>query len=144
MRVYLDNCCFNRPFDDQTQLRIRLEAEAKLGVQEKIMEGRIELAWSYILDFENAMNPFEQRKIVVSQWRIRATVHIHETEGIREKADHLVQQGLKSKDSLHVACAIALKCEYILTTDDNLIKKCVGLKEIKVADPITFVREELE
>jgi hypothetical protein len=31
------------------------------------MEGRIELAWSYILDFENAMNPFEQRKMVVSQ-----------------------------------------------------------------------------
>lgn len=23
MRVYLDNCCYNRPFDDQTQLRVR-------------------------------------------------------------------------------------------------------------------------
>lgn len=24
MRLYLDNCCFNRPFDDQTQLKISL------------------------------------------------------------------------------------------------------------------------
>ena len=21
MRVYLDNCCYNRPFDDQTQVK---------------------------------------------------------------------------------------------------------------------------
>ncbi len=28
MDIYLDNCCFNRPFDDQTSLRIHLESEA--------------------------------------------------------------------------------------------------------------------
>ena len=33
MRVYLDNCCYNRPFDDQSQLKVRLETEAKLFVQ---------------------------------------------------------------------------------------------------------------
>ncbi len=69
MRDYLDNCCYNRPFDDQKQMRIRLEAEAKLGVQEMILERKVELAWSYILDFENEMNPFEQRKMLVRQWR---------------------------------------------------------------------------
>lgn len=26
MTVYLDNCCYNRPFDDQTQERIHLES----------------------------------------------------------------------------------------------------------------------
>jgi hypothetical protein len=35
-------------------------------------------------------------------------------------------------------------CEYLLTTDDHLIKKSYDLKDIKVVDPITFVREELE
>ena len=30
MRVYLDNCCYNRPFDDQTQVKVRMETEAKL------------------------------------------------------------------------------------------------------------------
>ncbi len=56
MRVYLDNCSFNRPFDDQSQLRIRLEAEAKLYVQQKVREGRLELAWSYILEALGEVN----------------------------------------------------------------------------------------
>ena len=30
MRVYLDNCCYNRPFDDQGQLKVLLETLAKL------------------------------------------------------------------------------------------------------------------
>ena len=38
MKVYLDNCCFNRPFDDQSAVRIRIESEAKLHVQQKIRE----------------------------------------------------------------------------------------------------------
>ena len=29
-KVYLDNCCYNRPYDDQTQLRIELETKAKI------------------------------------------------------------------------------------------------------------------
>jgi len=49
MKIYLDNCCFNRPFDDQSQIRIRLESEAKLKIQDDIMESKIELARSYIL-----------------------------------------------------------------------------------------------
>lgn len=144
MRLYLDNCCYNRPFDDQEKLRIRLETEAKLGVQEMILANRLELAWSYILDFENELNPFEQRKVAVRQWRRHATVDADETKEILEKAEELVQVGLKSKDALHVACAIVLKCDYFLTTDDRLIRKAAGITEIKVTDPVTFVREEAE
>lgn len=33
MRIYLDNCCYNRPFDDQAQLCVCLETVAKLAVQ---------------------------------------------------------------------------------------------------------------
>lgn len=39
MKIYLDNCCFNRPFDDQSQIRVRLEAEAKLKIQADIQDG---------------------------------------------------------------------------------------------------------
>ncbi|MDA8211227.1 MAG: hypothetical protein M0021_05030 [Clostridia bacterium] len=62
MRIYLDNCSFNRPFDDQTQLKIKLEAEAKLYIQSEILNGRFELVWSYILEYENSENPYEERK----------------------------------------------------------------------------------
>jgi hypothetical protein len=47
MRLYLDNYCFNRPFDDQTQRKIALESEAKLYAQDEIITGRFELVWSY-------------------------------------------------------------------------------------------------
>ena len=36
MKVYLNNCCYNRPYDDQTQIRIHLETEAKLHIQDVI------------------------------------------------------------------------------------------------------------
>ena len=69
MRIYLDNCCLNRPCDDQRQMRVRLEAEATLCIQEHIRSGTLELAWSYILDFANAANPFEERRTTISGWR---------------------------------------------------------------------------
>lgn len=62
MQTYLDNCCFNRPFDDQLQLRILLESEAKFKIQENIRSGVFKLIWSYILDYENNINPFRERR----------------------------------------------------------------------------------
>lgn len=62
MRIYLDNCCFNRPYDDQSHLKIRLESEAKLGIQEKIRSSEYDLVWSYILDYENKKIRFWNEK----------------------------------------------------------------------------------
>ena len=62
MKIYLDNCCFNRPYDDQGSLRVRLETEVKLDIQNRIREGEFELIWSYILTFQNAQNPHEERR----------------------------------------------------------------------------------
>ncbi len=112
MRVYLDNCCFNRPFDDQRQTRVRLEAEAKLCIQEHVRGGTLELAWSYILDFENAVNPFEERRTTISEWRQYAMIDVEETATILQQANALVGLGLRAKDALHIACAIAGECPY--------------------------------
>ena len=49
MRLYLDNCCYNRPYDDQSTTTVSLEAQAKLRVQEMIREGEIELVSSFML-----------------------------------------------------------------------------------------------
>ena len=57
MLVYLDMCCFNRPFDDQSQDSVRLETEAKLFLQQRITDGRLQLVWSYMLSYENSANP---------------------------------------------------------------------------------------
>jgi hypothetical protein len=76
MKIYLDNCCFNRPFDDQIQIRIRLESEAKLKIQEEIQKGHVKLIWSYILDYENNRNPFQERKDRINGWKKYAIVDI--------------------------------------------------------------------
>lgn len=142
MRIYLDNCCFNRPFDDQDQLRIRLETEAKLGVQEEILLGRIELVWSYILDYENQFNPFDERREAIQKWKSHAVMNVEESAGVLTKASQLKARGVSSKDALHVACAIAGKCGYILTTDEALIVKLKGMEAIQVMNPTEFILGE--
>ncbi len=52
MRVYLDNCCYNRPFDDQNQLKVLIESLAKLSIQQQMRDGTLEYVWSSVLDFE--------------------------------------------------------------------------------------------
>lgn len=120
MKIYLDNCCFNRPFDDQSQLRVKIEAEAKLKIQDEIRARKFELSWSYILDLENMHNPFDERKIQISEWKKFASGHVQETPEIINMANSLILKGLRKLDSLHVACAISLHCDYFLTTDDKI------------------------
>jgi hypothetical protein len=141
VRVYLDNCCLNRPFDDQRQMRVRLEAEATLCIQEHIRSGTLELVWSYILDFENAANPFEERRTTISGWRQYATRDIEATAMLLQRANRLAGMGLKAKDALHIACAIAGECTYFVTTDDNILKRRQDVHDIIVIDPTAFVRE---
>jgi len=141
VRVYLDNCCFNRPFDDQRQTRVRLEAEAKLCIQEHIRSESLELVWSYMLDFENAANPFEERRTTISGWRQYAMMDVEETAMILQRATLLARRGLKAKDALHIACAIAGECMYFVTTDDDILKCRQAVHDITVIDPTAFVRE---
>ena len=107
MKVYLDNCMFNRPFDDQKHIRIRLESEAKLYIQEQIKIGTLELIWSYMIDFENEHNPFAERRDSIKRWKKWALTDVIETPSVLDQANHLVKLGLNGKDALHVASAIA-------------------------------------
>jgi predicted nucleic acid-binding protein len=141
MRVYLDNCCFNRPFDDQSQARVRLEAEAKLEIQQRIKDKGIELAWSYVLDYENQANPFEERRDVIARWRATAVVDVEETDAVVQQAREIAGGGLRAKDALHVACAMAAGCDYFLTTDDFVVKRMRGFTGIAVKDPAQFIIE---
>ena len=141
MKIYLDNCCFNKPFDDQSQLRIRLESEAKLKIQEDIRSGLYKLIWSYILDYENNKNPFQERREQIVKWRAYAIEDIKENKKIVKVATMINQYGIKKLDSLHIACAIKAKADYFLTTDDGLLRKSTLVKGIKITDPIGFIKE---
>jgi len=138
VRIYLDNCCYNRPFDEQVSVLIRLETDAKLHIQQLIYSGSLELCWSFVLDYENAANPFEEVRSQIQQWQKRAVVDCVLSAGILEKASQLMALGLRQMDAAHVACAICMRAECFLTTDKKLLSKAIP--EISVLNPIDFVR----
>jgi predicted nucleic acid-binding protein len=138
MLIYLDNCCFNRPFDDQSQPRIRIESDAKLEIQDKVRAREMELAWSYILDLENDANPYENRQTAIAAWKDLASKDTEETADIVAMANSLQSKDLKITDSLHLACAIALKCRCFFTTDDGILKKRAQISEIAVLNPFDY------
>jgi hypothetical protein len=72
LKIYLDNCCYNRPFDEQDQDLIRLETEAKLIIQNKTKCGFYSLVWSFMLSSENYENPSEDKREAIKSWRFIA------------------------------------------------------------------------
>lgn len=138
MKIYLDNCCLNRPFDDQTQIRINIETESKLFIQSLITEEKIEFVWSYILNFENANNPFEARRNSILNFSKYANTTVFANSDILKIAKNISENGIKDKDSLHIACAIHAKCDYFITTDDRILK--YKDNKIEIIDPNDFIK----
>ena len=60
--------------------------------------------------------------------------NILENEEILSKAEEYQTQGLKTLDSLHVACAVYAKCDAFITTDKGILKKKID--NIKILNPI--------
>lgn len=140
MKVYLDSCCYNRPYDDQNYLPISLETQAKLLVQLLIKEKRLELAFSFILDYENSCNPYMDRKIAIKNFlddNVSDYLGSEKSEEVIEKAKIVMATGVKMKDSCHIACAEMMKCDYLLTTDKRMLK--YKSDTLKLLDPIEFI-----
>jgi len=137
MKVYLDNCCYNRPFDDQGGILIRIETEAKLFVQYEIHAGRIELAWSSMNDYENNDNPSPEKAERIAVWRDMAKDVVTMNDAIFESALEFERIGLKPKDAIHIASAIAAHCDVFLTTDKRILNK--PITKIRVLSPVSFL-----
>lgn len=141
MKVYLDNCCYNRPYDDQTQIRIHLETEAKLYIQEMIKLGKVDLVTSYILEYENSKNRFSHKKQAISDFMNAYEsyyVGVEHAEQAVNIAEDITPTGVKNMDALHVACAVLAECDYFVTTDDRLLK--YQTDKIQIVAPEEFIR----
>ena len=142
MLIYLDNCCYNRPYDDQTFLPISLETQAKLRIQELIKQNKIELATSYILEFENSENPFEMRRNTIKEFtdvNEYIYVSVNKSVEVEALAEDIKKTGVKHKDACHVASAIIAGCDYFVSTDHRLLK--YKTDKIKMVNPIDFIKE---
>ena len=142
MRVYLDNCCYNRPFDDQSQFRVRMETEAKLRIQHLMRLGIVEYAWSKVLDYELGQSPFFDGEEKIADWSDWATMYVDITSQITVRGAEIMRMGVKRMDALHLSCALAANCDWFLTTDKGILRHVSELDSMRVANPITFVMEE--
>jgi predicted nucleic acid-binding protein len=139
MRIYLDNCSYNRPFDEQLDIVVRLEAEAKLHIQELVKKNHLDLVWSSVNAYENNDNPFDEKRERIGVWNDLAKIHCIVNETILLKAGELMERKLRAKDALHIASSIYTNCDYFITTDKKILNK--NITDIAVVNPITFVEE---
>ncbi len=142
MRVYLDNCCFNRPYDDQSQLRIQMETQAKLEIQQQIRDEKLELATSYILEAENAVNPYERKRIDIQAFMdkyTKAFISEIQDKAVREQAAKIMETGIRLMDACHIACAMLAQCDVFLSTDKRVLK--YQSEAIRIMNPVMFVME---
>ena len=139
LNIYLDNCCFNRPFDDQSYLSIFLETYAKLAIQDLINEKEIGLIWSFILDYENNANPDEIVQQEIYDWRNKAYIKVDRSDTLIKAAQKIKESGFGNKDALHIASAIEAEADYFITVDKSILKKRNFIENIKIVDPIEFI-----
>ncbi len=123
--IYLDVCCLNRPFDDSSQDRIRLEAEAVLTIYRKCRLGEWELTTSEMIEAELRQTPdYKKVELIMVALTIAKHKVLIDSE-LKQRASELMQFGIKSIDAVHVASAEVAKVDVFLTTDDRLVRTAV-------------------
>jgi hypothetical protein len=120
-------------------MKIRLETEAKLYIQAGVRENRYALVWSYMLDYENDDNPYDEKRESIAPWAGIAKEYCASSDEILSMGTAIMTHGIQTKDALHIACAIHSGCDYFITTDKKLLNK--NIEGIKIVSPIDFVSE---
>lgn len=141
LNIYLDNCCYNRPYDNQEQIRIYIESQAKLYIQQKIKEKKLNLIVSYILLYENSQNKYNHKKMAIEKFiNEYASIYLTEKnkEEVQDIALSIIKSGIKEMDALHIASAILAKSDYFITTDDKILK--YNDYRIKILSPCDFIK----
>ena len=143
MIIYLDTCSLQRPLDDRTQVRIRLEAEAVLSVIDLVEAGTVDLLSSDALTYETEKNPHPTRKDFVWEVVSSAYGHVEFTEKVEKRAGELNQVGIDTLDSMHLASAEEGDADFFCTCDDSFLTK--AKREVsggtQVVSPLDLVEE---
>ena len=126
--MYLDMCCLKRPFDDQSQPRIRLESEAVLALIAAESEALAFLR-SAALRVENSRNPLPWRAARVNRWLLESP-WLADGGDLTPRISELIASGFGNFDALHVAVAEAAGCDVFASCDRRLLatarRVCAG------------------
>ncbi|BAP56440.1 hypothetical protein THII_2143 [Thioploca ingrica] len=133
MRIYLDMSCLNRPFDDQTQLRIRLESETIIFILQNFNLPQWEWISSEILQLEIEHIPVVEMRehLLLLASRAHHVVRLQQKEA--KRAQQLKRMGLNAFDALHIACAESGNADIFLTSDQKLLEQATQIDKINLS-----------
>lgn len=142
-RVYLDVSTLCRPFDDQRQLRIRLETDAFLLILKQLESKTHLLIASPLHDIEiAAIDDLAEREHLQRILEKSGARFDYNLPKARERAENLVTQGIGIADAAHLAFAEQAVCDFV-TCDDRLIRQCKrSLPTIWCGTPIAYCEKE--
>lgn len=144
MKIYLDVCCLNRPFDDQAQDRVRLESEAVLSILNYSKAKGWRLLNSEVITIEISKIPDNDKRQKVAILSTMLQTYIVVDEDIERRAIGFENLNFKPFDALHIACAEKGKADILLTTDDDFLRKasqCKDTLKVRVENPVKWLME---
>ncbi|MBA3248006.1 MAG: PIN domain-containing protein [Pyrinomonadaceae bacterium] len=144
MRIYLDVCCLQRPFDDQRQARIHLEAEAVKLLLARVEAGEFLWVSSEAVDDEVLQNPDAEHALKAMLLVTHAALKIAVEEKEIRRAAELERLGFTGFDALHLASAESGGVQVFLTTDDKILKRAARLATqlaVRVVNPLPWLQE---
>lgn len=142
----MDMNVYKRPFDDQRQMRIRLETVSITMLLALIESRHFSARWSFVLDYENTRDPVSERRDFVRYLMQCCESTIEPDESIREFARQLSNtHQVRGRDALHLACAELSRCNYLVTCDDRLVRQGQRLKQegvltVEVINPVELLQ----
>ena len=145
MKLYLDVCCLNRPFDDLTQNRIQFESDAILTIISRCQSGKWTLMSSEAIDLElNKTRDNNKLKKVLALLSV-STEKLILNQAAINRSEEFQRNGIKPMDSLHLAVAETSNVDVLLTTDDALLRASSRMDlNIIVKNPVTWLMEVLQ
>jgi hypothetical protein len=112
----------------------------ELQIQSLVKAKKLDLASSFILDFENSCNPYLDRKSAITKFlneNVLDYVGSDKSELIKSNAKKIMETGVKMKNACHIACAELMNCDNLLSTDKRMLK--YKSDSIKLLNPIEFL-----
>lgn len=146
LNCYIDACCLNRPFDDQTQDRIRIESESVIILLKISLTGKIKLIGSDVLKHEISKTPDPVRKSQLLTLSKYISKFYSLNDVIIALAHKLQKSGFGAFDSLHIAVAEKSGADIFITTDNKILKlyrRNPDLLRVRIENPANIVRELL-
>ena len=142
--IYLDYNCFQRRFDDTSQIKIQLEALACEEIFLRAEIEQIQLAWSFMHEDETLLCPFPNRMNVAFILSTLCKIRIGPDDKIYECAlEYQRKSKITPKDALHLASANFIGADYFLSCDNRLLNQAKRLElEIVISNPVDYIRLE--